>query len=111
MDTVMDGGLPLALTGMLVVFTVLALISLLVATFGYLDRRFTTEKTDDKTVKQSPEIDNITLILISAAVTTILRGRHRIHRIRRLDRIGSGWQQSGRAILHASHVIPKKLQK
>ena len=111
MDTALNGGLALALTGILVVFVVLSLIAVLVASFGYLDRRFTAQDSSQEKAEQAAEIDNITLLLISAAVATVMRGRHRIHRIRRLEKIGNSWQQSGRATLHASHVIPKKSQK
>ena len=108
MDTSINGGLALALAGMLVVFSVLTLISGLVALFGYLDKKFEAKPTAAEAPEQTPEIDNLTLVLISAAVGTLLQGRHRIRRIHRIESNQGAWQQSGRAILHASHVISRK---
>lgn len=97
----------LAISGFLIVFMVLLLITLLVSLLQRLDKM---QPVAGKSAKEQT-IDNLTLVLISAAVTTMLH--HQKHRIRRIHRIpaasraSESWSNSGRVILHGSHVITK----
>jgi hypothetical protein len=53
-----------------------------------------------------PEIDDVTLLCIAAAVATVLAGRGRVTHIRRLlpsDSPRSAWSLQGRMILLGSH--------
>jgi len=54
-------------------------------------------------------IDEKTLVLISAAVATVLGTRKgRIRRIRLIRRDSTAWKDQGRVAIHASHSIWKQ---
>ncbi len=109
-------GLNLAMAGLLIVFIVLALISGIVAMMRWMDGMAQRRSQAKQPVVQKSEqtIDDLTLVLITAAVATALTGRFRIRSIRRIlhgnEKIGS-WSTTGRAILHGSHVVPKNRPK
>ena len=97
----------LAISGFLIVFMVLLLITLLVSLLQRLDKM---QPAASKAAKEQT-IDNLTLVLISAAVTAMLQQqKHRIRRIHRIpaaSQAGASWSSTGRVILHGSHVITK----
>ncbi len=106
-------GLKLAGIGMGIVFVVLAVISFIIGLIRRIDDHWQKREVmeSEAALTKTPNIDDITLILISAAVATILQGRHRIHRIRRVepgDSTRSPWSIQGRTILLGSHVFQKK---
>ena len=87
-------GLSLTVGGIVIVFTVLALISAVVGMMRRLDDRLSPprEVPTAGVAGQSSGIDDTTLVLITAAVATLVKGRHRIRGLRRLmpaDRPGS----------------------
>ncbi|MBN1879498.1 OadG family protein [bacterium] len=104
-------GLQLSLAGILIVYIILAFISLMVALIGYLDgdwkRREKRQKLES--LEKPPTIDDLTLVLISAAVATMLKGRYRIRSVTRVKpgSGGSAWSLQGRSTLLGSHVISK----
>jgi len=103
----------LAIAGILIVFGVLALISLVVAALKKLDGRWQDHerRVDEAAVTKQPTIDNTTLILISAAVATVVRGRFQVRRIRRLlspKRKRTPWSAHGRLTLQGSHAVRRK---
>ena len=107
-------GLTIAAVGLVSVFVVLTAITLIVGRMRWLDGVLEA-RAAQRALVSSPEppkqnIDDITLVLISAAVATVLQGRYHIRAIRRLPRQpGKGsWSQQGRAELQGSHVIARK---
>jgi Na+-transporting methylmalonyl-CoA/oxaloacetate decarboxylase gamma subunit len=103
----------LAIAGVLIVFGVLALISLVVALLKKLDGRWQDHerRVDEAAVTREPTIDNTTLVLISAAVATVVQGRFRVRRIHRLlspKRKRTPWSAQGRLILQGSHTVRRK---
>lgn len=99
--------------GVLIVFTALAIISAAIAVIRRLDAGWQTKEkeADEAAFGKDQTIDNTTLVLIIAAVSTMIQGRFHIQRVRRLmpsDSPGGGWSAHGRAILHGSHVVQKK---
>ncbi|MDX2473786.1 MAG: OadG family transporter subunit [Candidatus Krumholzibacteria bacterium] len=103
----------LAIAGVLIVFGVLALISLVVALLKKLDGRWQDHerRVDEAAVTREPTIDNTTLVLISAAAATVVQGRFRVRRIHRLlspKRKRTPWSAQGRLILQGSHTVRRK---
>jgi Na+-transporting methylmalonyl-CoA/oxaloacetate decarboxylase gamma subunit len=102
-----------SLIGLLIVFSVLALIALFVFTIRRVDDRWQEREQAQREAALAKEqnIDSITLVLIAAAVATVVQGRFHIRRVRRLlprDAFSGPWSVHGRAILHGSHVISKR---
>ncbi|MFZ5981919.1 MAG: OadG family protein [Candidatus Zixiibacteriota bacterium] len=98
-----------AVIGIVIVFGSLALITLVVSIIRRVDDGWQKrEETRDRVATQkTPTIDNITLVLISAAVATMFQGRAYIRKVRRLlprDAASSPWSSQGRAVLHGSHI-------
>lgn len=112
MHQVLLDGLAFSATGISIVFVALALIAGAVALMRRLDEAWDARSA--RTPPQEappPTVDDTTLVLIAAAVATVVAGRHRITRVRRLPEgraKGGGWSQQGRAVLHGSHVVPVK---
>ena len=108
MSDVMSNGIRFSIAGMSVVFVVLILISMVVATIRWVDAR--SEGAD----LTGPEVDRLDLVLIASAVATVLAGKARIRSIHRLS-LGDGtrnpWCLQGRATLLESHVIGKRERK
>ncbi len=103
----------LAIAGVLIVFGVLALISLVVALLKKLDGRWQDHerRVEEAALTREPTIDNTTLVLISAAAATVVQGRFRVRRIHRLlspKRKRTPWSAQGRLILQGSHTVRRK---
>lgn len=104
-------GLNLSLAGILIVFLILAFIALVVAVISFLDsdwRNREKRKISEALVKPQ-NIDDLSLVLITAAVATMLKGRHRIRSVSRVkpSSQASVWSIQGRSVLLGSHVISK----
>ncbi|MBU1430621.1 OadG family protein [Myxococcota bacterium] len=114
METFSDA-LLLSAVGLSVVFFVLAVIALVIAFIGRLDARWGEAEIAHKAaaVDKTPTLDHTTVVLISAAVATLLQGRGRIRRIRPLKPQdgASPWSQQARAHLQGSHIIRPKRDK
>ncbi len=105
--------LKFAVIGILLVFGALAFISVTVTVIRRLDARWESreEKQERAALDKDQSIDTTTLLLIAAAAATMIQGRFHIRRVRRLmpTHSESGpWSRHGRAILHGSHVVPRK---
>jgi len=116
MSDVLAFGIRFSLIGMSIVFGVLAIISIIVALIRLTDSRWQArEKAQAKAaLAQDPTIDELTLVIIAAAVTTMISGRHRIKCVRRVlpsAAKGSPWSMQGRAMLHGSHIVPTHSQR
>ncbi len=103
----------LTLVGVGIVFSVLALIATVVALFKRLDDHWQAqeEAAAEKALVKEPTIDDTTLVLISAAVATVVGGRFRVQKIRRLlspRTKRTPWSASGRLRLQGSHTINRK---
>ncbi len=106
-------GWMLSIVGIGTVFAVLAVIALFIDQLRRFDDRAAAKadaRAKDPDVQpptpNKPTIDDTTLVLITAAAATLIQGRFRVRRIRRLggpDK--SVWSQQGRATLMGSHVI------
>jgi len=102
-----------AAVGICIVFAALASIVVAVSLIRLVNQRWQDheERQKEKATEKEPSIDSLTLVLISAAVSTMLQGRFHIRSVRRLlpkNASRSPWSAQGRAILHGSHVVPKK---
>ncbi|MFH2035447.1 MAG: hypothetical protein ABIJ45_03515 [Candidatus Zixiibacteriota bacterium] len=102
-----------SIIGTIIVFTALTIIALTIYYVSKAEKYFAdkAEVLEDFPADQKSNIDNTTLVLISAAVATMLQGRYYIKRVRRLlpgNHINSPWASQGLAILHGSHVIKKQ---
>jgi len=101
--------------GIIIVFSALSIIAATIYYASKLEKYFANRNSSAKSTdtSQSPPestIDNTTLVLISAAVATMIQGRFHVKRVRRLmpgNHINSSWAVQGLAILHGSHVIRK----
>ena len=101
--------IPLAIVGMLIVFAVLAVIVLFVRAVQWLDSNWQARERArrERELARAPSLDNTTLVLIAAAVATLVQGRSRILHVRRLLPIGSQqspWALRGRLALQESHA-------
>lgn len=102
-----DHGIPLAVMGILVVFSVLILI----ATFIQLLPRCMALLPP--TAEQQPAVEPVVedelseeiLVVIAAAVAETIRGPHRIVRVRGLTPEDLGWSLEGRMQHHHSHRV------
>ncbi|RMF60715.1 MAG: hypothetical protein D6748_03455 [Calditrichaeota bacterium] len=106
-------GLNLTFVGLMIVFVVLAGIASLIAFLRWLDKQGLEREQAQKeaALEKDQTIDETTLVLIAAAVATVLRGRYHIRSVKRIIPGGgktSPWSIQGRAVLHGSHVIHKK---
>ncbi len=111
--TDLSEGLVLSLVGLGIVFGVLSAISMLVFAIRRADDRWQREErqADIEAVAAQPTVDTLTLALIAAAVATLLGGRGRIRRIRRVAPAGSSgsvWSAQGRISIQGSHAIHRK---
>lgn len=103
----------LAIAGIVIVFTVLALIAGVVALFKRLDDRWQASeaKADEEALTKEPTIDETTLVLIAAAAATVVAGRFKVRRIRRLlspSQKRTPWSAHGRLTLQGSHALRRK---
>lgn len=100
----------LAVAGILIVFTVLALIAMVVAVFKRLDDRWQAAEAarEAEAINKPQTIDTTTLVLISAACATVVGGRFRVRRVRRLlspRTKRTPWSAQGRLTLQGSHTV------
>ena len=103
----------LAIAGILIVFAVLILIATVVSLFKRVDDRWRAHEAAlaAQSTSRTQNIDDITLLLISAAAATVVGGRFRVRRIHRLLPMRTKrtpWSSQGRSILQGSHAITRK---
>lgn len=102
----------LAISGLVIVFSVLALIATVVAVFKRLDDHWQAQEevASAKALEKEPTIDETTLLLISAACATAIGGRFKVRRIRRLlspKTKRTPWSAQGRLTLQGSHTVKR----
>ena len=100
----------LTVVGVAIVFSVLTIIAIVVAIFKRLDDHWQKQEEDSavKALTKEPTIDITTLMLISAAVATVVGGRFRVRKIHRLlspRTKRTPWSSRGRLTLQGSHTI------
>ena len=105
--------LNLSAVGIIVVFGVLALIAAVVGAIRKLDDGWQEREqaTSEAALTREPTIDETTVVLIAAACATLITGRHRVRRIRRLlspKQKRTPWSAQGRLILQGSHAVGRK---
>lgn len=113
MEATITNGLSLAFAGIIIVFLSLAFIALTVRFIRWLDNTWQEREEQERqaAIEASPTIDDLTMVIISAAVATYLVGRHRIksiHRVSEAQSSGSLWSSKGRAVLQGSHRTGSK---
>ncbi len=106
----------LALSGLVIVFSVLALIALVVAIFKRLDDHWQKQEEDAaaKATEKEPTIDDTSLLLITAACATVVAGRFKVRKIRRLlspRAKRTPWSSQGRLTLQGSHTVKRSNKK
>jgi Na+-transporting methylmalonyl-CoA/oxaloacetate decarboxylase gamma subunit len=105
--------LTLAAVGIVVVFAVLSLIAGVVALIRRLDDDWQAreQRQDDAALEREPVLDETTAVIIAAACATVIAGRFRVRRIRRLlspRQKRTPWSAQGRLILQGSHDVGRK---
>jgi Na+-transporting methylmalonyl-CoA/oxaloacetate decarboxylase gamma subunit len=105
--------LSISVVGLVAVFSVLSLVALVVKLLGVIDARRdpAVEPQLAPPGERPPDqsIDDLTLVLISAACATVIQGRFRIRQVTRVPGARAGaWSQQGRAVLLGSHIFPKR---
>jgi Na+-transporting methylmalonyl-CoA/oxaloacetate decarboxylase gamma subunit len=100
----------LSLVGILIVFGVLALIAGVIGLLKRLDGRWRAHErqVEAAAVNKAPNLDTITLLLITAAAATVVQGRFRVRRIHHLlspQRKRTPWSAQGRLTLQGSHAV------
>jgi len=103
----------LALSGLVIVFSVLALIAAAVGLLKKLDDRWQDHerRLDKEALEKKPTIDDTTLVLITAAAAAVVQGRFRVRRIHRLlspRRQRTPWSSQGRMTLQGSHAVRRR---
>jgi Na+-transporting methylmalonyl-CoA/oxaloacetate decarboxylase gamma subunit len=103
----------LSISGIVIVFLVLALIALVVAGFRRLDEHWAASGGEgaEEALEKEPTIDATTLVLITAACATVVAGRFRVKRVRRLlspNTAPHALVGRGRVTLQGSHVIQRR---
>lgn len=117
MDATIKYAFELSLAGMLIVFTSLILIAFAVRLMRAADEKLAAMKEAKAVLDAEPEqnLDNLTLVLISAAAAAVLQHRkYRIKSVRRIitrDARIASWTMEGRSVLHGSHVLNVKTDK
>ena len=105
--------LTLALVGIVVVFAVLSLIAGVVALIRRIDDDWQAreQRHDHAALERDPVLDETTAVIIAAACATVIAGRFRVRRIRRLlspRQKRTPWSAQGRLILQGSHDVGRK---
>ncbi len=109
MSDTMSFSLSFSVIGILIVFVALAIIVMVISLVRRLDAKWEDREAAQKKAAGEKEqnIDSLTLVLITAAVATMLQGRYFIRSVKKLlpvDAMSGPWSSQGRAILHGSHV-------
>lgn len=109
--------LSISAVGLVAVFSVLSLVALVVKALTAIDGRLARAEVaaaqsaalvTASAPAQDTELDDLTLVLITAACATVVQGRFRVRQITRVaGSRPSSWTRDGRAVLHGSHVLPK----
>lgn len=101
----------LSVAGIGIVFASLILIAIAIRTMRSIDEAL-IKKREQKDVPESAKeqtLDNLTLVLISAAVAAKLQEKkYAIRNVRRIvsrDATIASWTMEGLGVLHGSHVI------
>lgn len=105
--------LTITAVGLGIVFLVQMAIAVVVGILKRLDARWQAHEAsrDAAALERQQTLDDTTLVLVSAAVATMIAGRSRIRSVRRLlpaDAPSSPWSAQGRAVLQGSHIIARK---
>lgn len=113
MSDIVTNAAIMSVVGLVIVFTVLAMLTTFVHFLRKLDDAWLAKEkvSEAHATERDPTIDSTTLVVIASAVATVVRGRFAVRRIRRLAPLESqraSWSQQGRAVLHGSHVIVKR---
>ncbi|PIE24765.1 MAG: hypothetical protein CSA62_02735 [Planctomycetota bacterium] len=98
----------LAISGFLIVFVVLGIISFVVSLFRHLDKLLQKREDAQEEKPQEQTIDDTTLILITAACATAVAGRFKVRRVRRIlspRTHRTPWSSQGRISLLGSHRV------
>lgn len=108
-----DRSVALSIVGILVVFGVLATIALVVGGIRRLDDGWKEQEAvkAEEALEKEPTIDQTTAVLIAAACATVITGRFRVRRVRRLlspRTKRTPWSAQGRLILQGSHSVTRK---
>lgn len=106
-----DFGIPLAVMGIFVVFTALALLVVFITLLPRVLERFLGDRLVEPARVEAPAEDELpeeTVAVIAAAVAETLGGPHRIVRIRGLTPEDLGWSLKGRIHHHQSHRIQRR---
>ncbi len=104
--------LEFAAVGIAIVFASLSIIAFAIWLIRRADDKWQSreEKSSEAALTKDQNIDTTTLVLLSAAVATMVQGRFHIRKVRRLlkdESHRSSWSVQGRAVLHGSHVLSK----
>ncbi|MCA9142580.1 MAG: OadG family protein [Planctomycetaceae bacterium] len=106
-----DHGLPLAIMGVLVVYTALSLIVLFITLLPRMLGGSVTKASKPAIAQQvvaDQELSEEALVVIAAAVAESISTPHRIVKIRGLTPADLGWSLEGRTQHHQSHRLHER---
>jgi Na+-transporting methylmalonyl-CoA/oxaloacetate decarboxylase gamma subunit len=101
-------GIPLAVMGILVVFSALVLVVVFITLLPRVLGLFSSNKLEAETTVPAFDEDDLpeeTVVVIAAAVAATISRPHRIVQIRGLTPAERGWSLEGRTQHHQSHRI------
>lgn len=116
MGTTPGTALVLTAVGMVIVFAVLGAIAGFISLVRWLDDRWQEREDRQAEARRlAPDVvDLTTQLLIAATVVTVLAGRGRVLRIRRVlpsDSPRSPWGMQGRLMVQGSHAFSRTNQR
>lgn len=109
-----DTGIPVAVMGILVVFSALVLVVIFISVLPRVLAFFSALDTQEAARLAVPEEDELPeqiLVVIAAAVAQAFDRPHRIVRIRGLTSADLGWSLEGRMQHHQSHRIQPRARQ
>ena len=112
MSEIINQSLMITVVGLIITFGVLYMLVLFVSAIKWADNKWEHREEHEKeeALTSQQNIDNTTIVLISAAVATYFKGRAVIKRLRVLPsspKRGGNWANQARTVLQSSHVTKK----
>lgn len=102
----------ITIVGIFITFTALFILVIIVNFLKWLDHKWEEREhhEEKEAYSKHQNVDDTTLVLISAAIATYFKGRAVIKRVRVLPnsaRRGGTWATQARTVLQSSHVTKK----
>lgn len=102
----------ITVVGIFITFSVLLLLACIIFFIKWLDHKWEEREHKEEKIAfaKDPNVDDLTLVLISAAIATYYKGRAYVKRVRVLPstaKRGGSWASQTRTVLQSSHITKK----